>query len=196
VIANLSGFDGSPESMCNLELEYGAAIVRAITDFKGPIVFCAISRYHGGAFVVFSKTLNEAIEAVAVEGSYASVIGGVPAAAVVFAHEVDTRTKADPRVKSLQDQLAQAHSAQKAALQMRLNEVTAVVHAEKVGEVASEFDHLHTVQRAACRFSGLRHPACFASSLPHRGIGTGDPAGVTTHGKHRAPGQVDGGVVP
>ena len=90
---------------------------------------------------MFSKTLNETIEAVAVEGSYASVIGGVPAAAVVFAHEVDTRTKADPRVKSLQDQLAQAHSAQKAALQMRLNEVTAVVHAEKVGEVASEFDH-------------------------------------------------------
>ncbi len=148
VIANLSGFDGSPESMRNLELEYGAEVGQAITNFRGPIVFCVISRYHGGAFVVFSKALNETVEAVAVEGSYASVIGGVPAAAVVFAREVDARTKTDPRVKNLQDQLAQANSAQKAALQMQLNEVTAVVHAEKVGEVASEFDHLHTVQRA------------------------------------------------
>lgn len=148
VVANLSGCDGSPESMRNLELEYGAEIGQAITDFKGPIIFCVISRYHGGAFVVFSKALNETIEAVAVEGSYASVIGGVPAAAVVFAHEIDTRTKADPRVKNLQNQLAQAHSAQKAALQMQLDEVTAEVHAQKVGEMASEFDHRHTVQRA------------------------------------------------
>lgn len=148
VIANLSGFDGSPESLRNLQLEYGAEIGRAITNFKGPIVFCVISRYHGGAFVVFSKALNEAVEAVAVEGSYASVIGGVPAAAVVFAREVDSRTQADPRVKDLQERLAQANSTQKAALQMQLNEIFTLVHTEKVGEVASEFDRLHTVQRA------------------------------------------------
>jgi len=148
VIANLSGFDGSPESLRNLELEYGAEIGRAITNFQGPIVFCVISRYHGGAFVVFSKALNENVEAVAVEGSYASVIGGVPAAAVVFAREVETRTQADPRVKDLQERLVQANSTQKVALHMQLNEVRALVHAEKVGEVASEFDHLHTVQRA------------------------------------------------
>jgi acetyl-CoA carboxylase carboxyltransferase component len=48
VIANLSGFDGSPESLRNFELEYGAEIGRAITDFKGPIIFCVVSRYHGG----------------------------------------------------------------------------------------------------------------------------------------------------
>jgi len=29
-----------------------------IVNFVGPIVFCVISRYHGGAFVVFSKALN------------------------------------------------------------------------------------------------------------------------------------------
>jgi acetyl-CoA carboxylase carboxyltransferase component len=40
VIANLSGFDGSPESLRHLELEYGAEIGRAITNFGGPIVFC------------------------------------------------------------------------------------------------------------------------------------------------------------
>ena len=33
VLANLSGFDGSPESMRNLQLEYGAEIGRAIVNF-------------------------------------------------------------------------------------------------------------------------------------------------------------------
>ena len=148
VIANLAGFDGSPESLRNLELEYGAEIGRAITNFKGPIVFCVVSRYHGGSFVVFSKTLNENLEVVAVAGSYASVIGGVPAAAVVFAREVDARTKSDPRVKVLQEQFIQADEIRKAALQGKLNEISTVVRSEKVGEVASEFDHIHTVQRA------------------------------------------------
>lgn len=148
VIANLSGFDGSPESLRNFELEYGAEIGRAIANFRGPIVFCVVSRYHGGAFVVFSKALNENIEVAAVEGSYASVIGGVPAAAVVFAREVDSRTKNDPRVKDMQEQIAQAQGPQKAALQLKLHEITEQVHAEKVGEVANEFDHIHDVQRA------------------------------------------------
>ena len=148
VIANLSGFDGSPESLRNLELEYGAEIGRAITNFQGPIVFCVVSRYHGGSFVVFSKALNENLEVAAVAGSYASVIGGVPAAAVVFAREVDARTKSDPRVKELQEQLEQADETRKAALQGKLNEISTLVRSEKVGEVASEFDHIHTVQRA------------------------------------------------
>ena len=55
VLANLAGFDGSPESMRRLQLEYGAEIGRAIVNFDGPIVFCVISRFHGGAFVVFSR---------------------------------------------------------------------------------------------------------------------------------------------
>ncbi len=148
VIANLSGFDGSPESLRNLELEYGAEIGRAITNFEGPIVFCVVSRYHGGSFVVFSKALNENLEVAAVAGSYASVIGGVPAAAVVFAREVDARTKSDPRVKVMQEQIVQADETQKAALQVKLYEISALVRSEKVGEVASEFDHIHTVQRA------------------------------------------------
>ena len=67
------------------QLEYGAEIGRAITNFKGPIVFIVVSRYHGGAFVVFSKALTENMEIAAIEGSYASVIGGAPAAATVFA---------------------------------------------------------------------------------------------------------------
>ena len=95
VLANLSGFDGSPESLRRLQLEYGAEIGRAIVNFDGPIVLCVVSRYHGGAFVVFSATLNDDMEVLAVEGSFASVIGGAPAAAVVFTRDVDERTRAD-----------------------------------------------------------------------------------------------------
>src|SRR5690606_15711195 len=95
VLANLSGFDGSPESMRKLQLEYGAEIGRAIVNFRGPIVFCVISRYHGGAFVVFFKALNPNMTVLALEGSFASVLGGAPAAAVVFSGEVDARTAAE-----------------------------------------------------------------------------------------------------
>jgi acetyl-CoA carboxylase carboxyltransferase component len=44
ILANLSGFDGSPESMWRLQLEYGAEIGRAVVNFKGPMIFCVISR--------------------------------------------------------------------------------------------------------------------------------------------------------
>jgi acetyl/propionyl-CoA carboxylase alpha subunit/acetyl-CoA carboxylase carboxyltransferase component len=71
VLANLAGFDGSPESMSRWQLEYGAEIGRAVVNFRGPIVFCVVSRYHGGAFVVFSQRLNDDLEAVALEGSHA-----------------------------------------------------------------------------------------------------------------------------
>ena len=92
MLANLSGFDGSPESLRRLQLEYGAEIGRALVNFDGPFVLCVISRYHGGAFVVFSAQLNDDMEVLAVEGSFASVIGGAPAAAVVFTRLVDERT--------------------------------------------------------------------------------------------------------
>ncbi len=54
-----------------------------IVGFRGLIVFVVISRYHGGAFVVFSKQLNPKMTVLAIEGSFAPVIGGAPAAAVV-----------------------------------------------------------------------------------------------------------------
>ena len=111
VLANLSGFDGSPESMRRLQLEYGAEIGRAIVNFDGKVVFCVISRYHGGAFVVFSKALNENMTVLAVEGSFASVIGGAPAAAVVFARQVDARTAADPRVTDARGRARRRHRA-------------------------------------------------------------------------------------
>src|SRR5581483_6366553 len=152
VLANLSGFDGSAESMRRLQLEYGAEIGRAVVNFDGPIVFCVVSRYHGGAFVVFSETLNDNMEIAAVEGSYASVIGGAPAAAVVLAAEVRKRTAADPRVADLQDAIAKATSggdqAEAARLRAELASVRPAVHAEKLGQVADEFDNVHSIERA------------------------------------------------
>ncbi|MFC6015755.1 biotin carboxylase N-terminal domain-containing protein [Plantactinospora solaniradicis] len=148
VLANLSGFDGSPESMRKLQLEYGAEIGRGIVNFDGPIVFCVISRYHGGAFVVFSKALNPNMTVLAIEGSFASVLGGAPAAAVVFSGEVNNRTATDPRVTELQAQVSAASGAERAALNAQLAEMQSAVRAEKLGEVAAEFDRVHSIQRA------------------------------------------------
>lgn len=148
VLANLSGFDGSPESLRKWQLEYGAEIGRAVVNFDGPFIFCVISRYHGGAFVVFSGALNDDMEVIAVEGSYASVIGGAPAAAVVFARDVDARTAADPRVTEIEDELAHAGAHERTRLQASLAEVRAAVRSEKLGQVASEFDQLHSIERA------------------------------------------------
>ena len=148
LLANLSGFDGSPESMRRLQLEYGAEIGRAVVNFKGPIVFCVISRYHGGAYVVFSRALNEQLEIAAVEGTYASVIGGAPAAAVVFAGEVEARARKDPRLQALSQAMAQAEGSEKGRLRAQWDELFKVVHSEKLGEMASEFDRVHSVQRA------------------------------------------------
>jgi len=148
VLANLSGFDGSPESMRNLQLEYGAEIGRAVVNFEGRIVFVVISRYHGGAFVVFSKKLNESMTVLAIEGSFASVIGGAPAAAVVFAGDVAKRTAADPRVKDLEARLSEAVDTDRSALSQELADLKAAVRAEKISEVAAEFDGVHNIHRA------------------------------------------------
>lgn len=148
VLANLSGFDGSPDSMRNLQLEYGAEIGRAIVNFDGPIVFCVISRYHGGAFVVFSKALNPNMTVLALEGSFASVIGGAPAAAVVFAGEVEKRTSADTRVREVEGRIADAKGPDRGRLVVELAELRTAVRSEKIGEVAAEFDGVHDIHRA------------------------------------------------
>jgi acetyl-CoA carboxylase carboxyltransferase component len=145
IIANLSGFDGSPESMRKLQLEYGAEIARAVVNFEGPLLFLVVSRYHGGAYVVFSRELNPSLRALAVEGSYASVIGGGPAAAVVFPREVRARVSKDPRVVQLRSGLrSNATPEQQSAAERVLEQV----NLEKKAEVAAEFDKIHSVERA------------------------------------------------
>ena len=148
VLANLSGFDGSPDSMRHLQLEYGAEIGRAIVNFDGPIVFCVISRYHGGAFVVFSKALNPSMTVLAVEGSFASVIGGAPAAAVVFSGEVDKRAAADPRLQELEARINEADEADRVQLRIELADLRSTLRAEKISEVAAAFDGVHNIHRA------------------------------------------------
>jgi acetyl-CoA carboxylase carboxyltransferase component len=148
VLANLSGFDGSPESMYQWQLEYGAEIGRAVVNFDGPIVFCVVSRYHGGAFVVFSQRLNDELEAAALEGSHASVIGGAPAAAVVFAREVDKRTAADPRIVAAEKRIEEAEPAERAPVREQRLALWEEVRSVKLGELAAEFDAAHSVERA------------------------------------------------
>jgi acetyl/propionyl-CoA carboxylase alpha subunit/acetyl-CoA carboxylase carboxyltransferase component len=148
VLANLTGFDGSPESMRKWQLEYGAEIGRAVTNFRGPIVFVVVSRYHGGAFVVFSKRLHDDMETAAVTGSYASVIGGAPAAAVVLSRQVSARTDEDPRVTSLRTLLTTSTGKALAEIHHELAELIQAVRAEKLKQVADEFDSIHDIRRA------------------------------------------------
>jgi acetyl-CoA carboxylase carboxyltransferase component len=120
------------------------------------MVFCVISRYHGGAYVVFSRALNEHLEVVALEGTYASVIGGAPAAAVVFAGEVEARARKDPRLEALSQAMAKAETVEKHRLRTQWDELFKIVHSEKLGEVASEYDRVHSVQRAL-KVAALHH---------------------------------------
>ncbi len=163
VLANLSGFDGSPESMRRLQLEYGAEIGRAVVNFRGPMVFCVISRYHGGAYVVFSRTLNDNLEVAALDGSYASVIGGAPAAAVVFAREVEARVRSDHRLAELDDEIAKAEARERGRLRARRHELLERVRSEKIAERAEEFEQVHSVHRA--QQVGSLHHVISASRL-------------------------------
>lgn len=152
ILANLSGFDGSPESLRRLQLEYGAEIARAVVEFDGPIVFVVIGRYHGGAYVVFSKRLNEGLTSIALEGSFASVIGGAPAAAVVLTRDVRTRIFEDQQIQMAQLAVEQAEAGNDADLRLqRLEELKTVrvaATARARTAVAREFDAIHTVERA------------------------------------------------
>ncbi|MGB3483003.1 MAG: carboxyl transferase domain-containing protein [Mycobacterium sp.] len=166
ILANLSGFDGSPESMRKLQLEYGAEIGRAIVNFSGPIVFSVVSRYHGGAYVVFSKSLNPNMEISAIEGSRASVIGGAPAAAVVFTRDVRMRVRKHPAVVELESRLAEAHVDEQPMIQHQLHELTATITTEVQTAVAREFDDIHTVERAL-RVGSIDHIVSPAQLRPY-----------------------------
>jgi acetyl-CoA carboxylase carboxyltransferase component len=132
--------------MRKLQLEYGAEIARAVVGFEGPIVFLVVSRYHGGAYVVFSQALNPGLEAAALEGSFASVIGGGPAAAVVFSREVRARALALPHVAELEK--AAARQGAGAAARERFERALSEAVLEVQAEVAAEFDARHSVERA------------------------------------------------
>ena len=143
VLANLSGFDGSPESLRKLQLEYGAEIGRAVVNFEGPLVFVVVSRYHGGAYVVFSKTLNPNMKVLALENTFASVIGGAPAAAVVFPRQVLKNTFDDPQIVTAQEQL-KAGGIQRS----EYDDLFQKIHLEHQAKLAQKFEKIHSVERA------------------------------------------------
>ena len=149
VLANLAGFDGSPESMREWQLEYGAEIGRAVVNFDGPIVFCVVSRYHGGAFVVFSQRLNPGLETVALEGAHASVIGGAPAAGVVFARDVAQAAAQDPRIAELDARIDAADGCRAAAAARRAGRaLRGACWPRSAGPSRRKFDAAHSVERA------------------------------------------------
>jgi hypothetical protein len=76
------------------------------------------------------------------------VIGGAPAAGVVFASEVEARARKDERLQLLTQAVAKAEGAEKGRLRAQWEELFKVIHSEKLGEMAAEFDRVHSVQRA------------------------------------------------
>jgi acetyl-CoA carboxylase carboxyltransferase component len=88
------------------------------------------------------------MQVAALEGTRASVIGGAPAAAVVFAREVEQRTRMDPRLVALEGRIERAAEAERRALRGDHARLVREVRSEKLGEVAEEFDRIHSVERA------------------------------------------------
>jgi len=170
LLANLSGFDGSPDSLRHLQLEYGAEIGRAVVNFRGPLVFCVVGRYHGGAYVVFSRALNPGIRAVALEGAFASVIGGGPAAAVVFPGMVRKRAEADPAVIAARATLDATPRARRAAVATEYARVLREAEARAQAAVAREFDAVHSVERALAvgSLEAILAPAALRPALIER----------------------------
>jgi hypothetical protein len=76
------------------------------------------------------------------------VIGGAPAAAVVFASEVEARARKDERLQALRQAMDKAEGVEKGRLRAQYDELFKIVHSEKLGEMAAEFDRVHSVQRA------------------------------------------------
>ena len=76
------------------------------------------------------------------------MIGGAPAAAVVFAREVSARTDNDPRVAGIRARLAADPAGPHAELRHNLADTVRVVRAETLRQVADEFDSVHDIRRA------------------------------------------------
>jgi hypothetical protein len=97
---------------------------------------------------VFSQKLNPNLEAVALEGAHASVIGGAPAAAVVFARDVEQAARRDARIVALDESIGKAEGAERQRLRAERGALWSEVLAHERGEFAAQFDAVHSVERA------------------------------------------------
>jgi hypothetical protein len=82
---------------------------------------------------------------------------------VVFAGEVEARARKDPRLQELTQAMAKAGEAEKGRMRTQWDELFKIVHSEKLGEMAAEFDRVHSVQRALA--VGALHKIIPAASL-------------------------------
>jgi hypothetical protein len=67
---------------------------------------------------------------------------------VVFARDVDMRAREDPRIVELDARIGEAQGAERQRLRADRDALWAEVRSEKLGELAAEFDAIHSVQRA------------------------------------------------
>ena len=71
---------------------------------------------------------------------------------MVFAAEVSKRTATDSRIADLQAAIAEATASgahdEASALRAKLASAWPAVHAEKLGQMADEFDSVHSIERA------------------------------------------------
>ena len=61
---------------------------------------------------------------------------------------MDRRTNADPGLVALEGRISEADGAERADLRNQHERIRREVHAQKMGEVADEFDRIHSVERA------------------------------------------------
>jgi hypothetical protein len=94
------------------------------------------------------------------------VIGGAPAAAVVFARDVEQAARRDERIAALDARIAAAEGAERQRLRARRAALWSDVLAEKRGDFAAEFDAAHSVERAV-RVGSVTRVVAPASLRPY-----------------------------
>ena len=104
----------------------------------------------------------------------------------VFATEVEARARRDPRLQAITDAMVQADPVEKGRLRAQWSELFKAVHSEKLGEMAAEFDAVHSVERAL-RVGALDRIVPPANLRPYlidaveRGIKKADPTVCAAH---------------
>ena len=171
VLANLSGFDGSPDSMRNLQLEYGAEIGRAIVNFRGPdrvLRDLALPR----------RRLRGVLQGAEPEHDGARPRGVVRVGDRRRARRRPSSSPARwrsgppraPPCASLEARIADATGAERSRLLVEQAELRAPVRAEKISEVAAEFDgDPQHPPRGRGRLRRRGDPGRAAAARDHRG---------------------------
>ena len=122
---------------------------------------------------------NDNMEVVAVEGSFASVIGGAPAAAVVFTRDVNTRTANDQRIKELEGKIAAGagrFGTRRAAGPARRAARHGPIGEAGRGGCRVRADPQHRT-RPRGRFGAHHHPGGGTAAVPDQGRRTRDGQG-------------------